>query len=244
MNYKFIVIFLFVGFIYGCASEIEEPRVTNQGYEYYPLSIGSYKIFQSDSIVYSRNGSRKDTLRGFIKEEILDKSNDLLGNEVFRIGRTFRRSENDPWLIQSNRYAYRNKNEAVRKEENLTFVKMVFPIKERMRFNGNQYFHNEIRIPVGGDFIEPYKNWRHQILRVDSTINFLGKDIKVMEVELVDNNLSSIERRYANEIYGYGIGLISSHSIILDTNSPQQSIPWEQKANKGFIHSLKLIEYQ
>lgn len=57
----------------------------------------------------------------------------------------------------------KNKSNAIRTEENIKFVKLVFPVKEGLRFDGNVYVNEDLKVEVGGEMLEPYDSWNHQI---------------------------------------------------------------------------------
>lgn len=244
---KFNLYYLFLGVLLfslnACTSDTEAFDDSNFGYDYFPLSTGKSWVYQSDSIVYSSVGSVRDTFRSFIKEEISEEFVDLTGQKVFKVNRFFKRKETDPWSRMNTWTASMDKTNAVRTEENIRFVKLVFPVRDGLRFNGNIFVDPDLKIEVGGEFIEAYKNWKHRIESLDAPIKYKGQDIKALEINLVDET-SIIDRRKVTEYYGKGIGLLTKEMIILDSDGSKPNDPWETKAKKGFIHTLTLIDHK
>jgi hypothetical protein len=244
-NIKSLFFFLLLAMltISSCESETEELDESVFGYRFFPVQEGKTWIYASDSIIYSASGTRKDTLKSFIKEVIGTPFKDLEGNDVNRLERYFRRLETDPWTKTNTWTVLLDKTRAIRTEENIKFVKLVFPIKKGLRFDGNVFVDEDIKIPVGGEQIEAYKNWKHRMEEIDEKVSFKGDSIKSIRVNLVDEN-SIIDRRKVTEYYGEGIGLIKKEMMILDSDGSRPNDAWEAKAQKGFIHTLTLIEVQ
>ena len=134
---------------------------------------------------------------------------------------------------------YIDKTRAIRTEENLKFVKLVFPVKKGLRWDGNIFLDKDIKIDVAGESIEAYKNWKYRMEEISDDFNFDGKVVEAIKVNLVDDS-SIIDRRKVTEYYGKDIGLLQKEMIILDSDGSKSIEPWEKKAQKGFIHILTL----
>ncbi|KXK40432.1 MAG: hypothetical protein UZ09_BCD002000402 [Bacteroidetes bacterium OLB9] len=227
----------------GCISEVEIPDTSDYGYEYFPIEKGRSWIYQSDSIVFYNSGQEVDTFRSYLKEEIGDIIKDIDGTEIHKVKRYFKRNESDPWTPIHTWTTSLRDNKALRTEENLKFIKMVFPIKENLNFDGNLYIDPEIRIEVQGEALEPYKVWKTRIEDIDTLIRFHDTDLACMMIHLVDDT-TIVDRRRVYEFYGKGIGLVRKEMILVDTDSSKPDTPWENKILKGFIHTLQLLEYK
>jgi hypothetical protein len=226
----------------SCTSETETLDESTFGYDYFPLSKGKTWVYQSDSIVYSSVGTVKDTFRSFLKEEIGEAFLDLEGNNVYKINRYFKRKDTDAWSRINTWTTSSDQTRAIRTEENIRFIKLVFPIKNGLRFNGNLFVDEDLKIEVGGEFVEAYKNWKHKIESLESIVKYKNQDVKALQVNLVDGT-SIIDRRKVVEYYGKGIGLLRKEMIILDSDGSKPNDPWENKAKKGFIHQLTLLDH-
>ena len=226
----------------SCKKETEMLDESTFGYDFFPVATGKSWTYTSDSIIYDNGGARRDTFRSFIREELGEKFTDETGNPVFKVHRYFRRNTNDDWTRTNTWTTNVDSSRAIRTEDNLKFVKLIFPIKKGLRWDGNIFLDEDIRIEVAGESIEPYKNWKHRMEEIDEAYDYKGQSIPSIRINLVDDS-SIIDRRKVTEVYGKGIGLVRKEMIILDSDGSKPNDPWEQKAQKGFIHTLTLIEH-
>lgn len=225
----------------SCTKETEPVDESTFGYDFFPVTKGKSWIYASDSIIYDNGGTKIDTFVSFIKEEIGDSFIDEVGNTVYKLNRYFRRNPTDVWSRTNTWTTYTDRTRAIRTEENLKFVKLVFPLKKGLRWDGNVFLDEDIKIDVAGESIEAYKNWKHKIEEINEKFSYKGTDVVALKVNLVDD-VSIIDRRKVTEYYGKGIGLLKKEMIILDSDGSRPNDPWEKKAQKGFIHTLTLIE--
>jgi len=242
MNFKFILLLISIVALSSCGNEIEEFDQSVFGYEYFPIVKGKYRIYKSDSIIYTGGGTRIDTFSAYIKEEVGEKFMDLEGNSVFKLDRYFKRNLSDNWTKTNTWTSYLGQTKAVTVEENLKFVKLVFPPTKGKSWNGNIFLDTDIRVDVSGEPIQIFRNWNHRVEDTDFSITLANHSFDVLAIRLVDAS-TIIDRRYVYEYYAKGIGLVKKEMIILDGDGTGINLPWEQKAKKGFIHNLSLIEH-
>jgi hypothetical protein len=242
-TYKIWFYFLAVLFLMSCEREVIPVDPAAFGYEYFPLESGKKYTYQSDSIIFLSIEKRWDTLQSQILEVAGDTFTDLEGRKIYKIDRYFRRDEGQEWRQINTWTAYRDVNKAVRTEENLTFIKLVFPVRNLLRWQGNAMLDSRIKVEVGGSLIEPYEDWKHRIEDVDASYSFKGQDIPALVVGLVDYT-DVLSRRKVVEWYGKGIGLLKRQAIIVDLDGNKPSDPWEKKVQAGFIHTLTLLNIE
>lgn len=228
--------------VLSCKKETEMLDESTFGYDFFPVATGKSWTYASDSIIYDNGGAKRDTFRSFIREEIGEKFLDEEGHPVFKVYRFFRRNQNDAWTRINTWTTEVDSARAIRTEENLKFVKLVFPVKKGLRWDGNVFIDEDLRIEVAGESIEPYKNWKHRMEETDEVYTYKGAGIPSIRVNLVDDS-SIIDRRKVTEYYGKGLGLVRKEMMILDSDGSKPGDPWEQKAQKGFIHTLTLIDH-
>ena len=128
-------------------------------------------------------------------------------------------------------------------EENLKFIKVIFPFSKGMRWDGNAFIDTDIRVQAGDENIQPYKNWKYRIENTEAEITFKGQKTKALKVNLVSDT-SIIDLRNVTEFYGKGVGLIRKEMTIFDTDNSKPTAPWSVKAQKGFTHTLTLIDFK
>ncbi len=245
--FKYLTALTFFGlFCLACNENTNKIDVNiDQGYEYFPLGLGKYWVYQVDSIVYDTTGNRveRDTARLFVREEIVDSFVDNSGRPAFRIERSIRYADTEAWRVKDVWMAVRSDDQAERVEENLRFVKLVFPLIQGTTWNGNLFIDETTQVIVAGESIEMFKNWSYELQSLGLTENIGGQSFENVATVLQADSENLIELRYAKEKYGRDIGLIYRELQILDTQNITESEPWEEKAQKGFILTQQLIEY-
>ena len=225
----------------SCQNEIEKIDTSELGYDFFPVRSGKRYTYQSDSIIYLSGGLRRDTSRSFILEEIGEEFTDASGNRQFKIYRSYKKKLSDNWQRINTWTVSVDESNAIRNEENLKFIKLVFPVKKGLRWNGNAFLDTDIKIDVGGESVQAYKNWKHRIEEVDIDYTFKNEKVKSIKVNLVSDS-SIIDMRKVTEFYGKGVGLLRKEMTILDSDGSKPTEVWVKKAQKGFIHTLTLMD--
>ena len=245
---------LLLVFVVSCNKQTVEDFDVDFGYDYFPLEVGKYLIYESDSIIYDPIAEGTEVLitKTFVKEAITDTVVDNSGNTWYRVERSDRKDPEDSWVLKRILWLSRTESQALRNEDNLRFISMIFPAQEGVQWDGNAFFDETLIIPVAGESVEMYKSWSYEILSVGAAFEEEGLSFPdVIEVSMADNE-NLIERRFAREAYARGIGLVFRELLILDTQCQVccngdfalcEGIPWENKAEKGFILRQKLIDY-
>lgn len=241
---------------FGCNKTVlDENFQVNLGHEYFPLEVGKYIVYEVDSIYYYFNdeigGIAKVESSSQIREEIVDTLRDNIGRQTFIIHRFYRKNDSQPWQIKDAWTSLKETQSAEKVEENLRFVKMVFPVEEDQTWDGNLFVDEEQNVPFiqfpSGDVLSivMFKNWSYSVLSKDSPDviggNIFDETLQIIQAD--DENL--IEKRYSVEKYAKNVGLIYKEQQILDTQCISECIgqPWEDKAEKGFILRMNAIDF-
>ncbi len=244
MKYLFLILLFTVVFISNSCLEKTDPYTKNySGSEYFPLEVGNTWIYEVDSIIYDNKGSKIDTIKNIVKEVVSGYYEDNLGATNFIIKRYNKSSTG--WNISDTWAAYGDNKQAIRVEDNLKFIKLVFPIKKDISWDGNEYFDAENTIiNIAGEPIKMYDNWTYRYTSTDQAED-IGENHyeNVATIVQVDYE-NSIQKRYSIEKYAKGTGLIYKNMIILNTQKiDQPNLSWEEKAEEGFILTQKLISF-
>jgi hypothetical protein len=239
---KLFSLFILLTISISCENEIED-RPGNLGSEYFPITEGKYIIYESDSIVIDDGGSKKDTLRSFIREEIGEVFTDLEGKEVNKVYRYFKRNSEDKWTLSDVWTTQKNESNALKTEENLKFIKFIFPPIKNTRWDGNAFFNTNTEQEIAGEPIKIYEGWNYRIKESDELfeINSFVFDNTVLVEQA--NFETAISIRESQERYAPEIGLIYKYMRIFDSQNSDATIPWEDRAEAGFIHTLKIIDF-
>lgn len=218
----FVVITLIFpfAFILSCKKDLALPP--DLGYNYYPTTVGWYIEYEIDSIVYNDFTNSIDTIHYFLKEVIESEFENASDSISFRIERFKKNNITDEWIISDVWFGTRNKRYIIRSEENIPYVKMIFPVKNGARWNGNTY--NTLQEQIY-EYIKKDESFQINNLSFDSTVT-----IKQLE------NINLIEKQESKEVYARNIGLIYKEIIDLKTEV-------NGTIKRGYIYTQKIKSY-
>jgi hypothetical protein len=242
----FFTFSLMVGISFFACVKNEDATVNiDNGSAYYPLTVGKYKIYQIDSILYDTTSAgvvKVDSFRLFQKEVVTDTFLTSSKKVVYTIDRYERRNTSAPWVLRDVIGVEKTENQLIREDKGLRFVKMVFPVRRRQSWNSLLYIDPELRVKVAGEDIAVFKNWDALTLELNKAETIAGKKYaKVMTIKYADEE-NKIELRRVTEKYVRDTGLVFNESFILDTQAASSTENWRKKAQRGFIFRQILIE--
>lgn len=130
--YKYLPIVLLT--IVGCGEDEAVKQLSDA--DYFPLRKGFYQIYD----VHERNYQLQvetENLTYQLKTEVVDSFANLEGGYTYSLHRSKRSAVNDPWEFQQVWSVRMNAANVVVSEENIPFVKIVFPAVENRHWDGN-----------------------------------------------------------------------------------------------------------
>lgn len=223
-----------------------EPVDRMAQHAYFPLETGKYVEYATDSIVYDfgpGGSTLRDSTHTLVREEIADTLRDNTGALAYRIERYERPSDTLPWQFKQSYAAIRTETQAIRTENNLRFLKLVFPFTRFSRWDGNLWIDQYQEVEVAGERIRPFVNWHYEVdsLDIPAFIGPFAFDSVLVVTEVDETN--AIERRLSRSKYAKHIGLVWREQWILDSQYCNQappppdclSKPWTDKAQTGYI---------
>lgn len=135
---RLIILVISAVIIILSACRKEEPQKVDLGYDYFPVKVGHYVIYNIEYIEHDVDlTTQHDTDHYQVKEIIESTFTDPEGRPTQRIERYRRDSADGPWIIKDVWYANRTSTTAEKVEENQRFIKMVFPMKLNKIWDGN-----------------------------------------------------------------------------------------------------------
>jgi hypothetical protein len=245
MNFRTIILFSVGLMLIGTAcSDSQTPLDVepDSSQEFFPLSIGKTLIYSVDSVFYKED-ELPDTVRIFAREVITDTLRDNEGDLLFRIERSERASESDPWQISQILSMKRSNTQAERVENNQRFISLTFPFRRNAIWDGIGFNSDSLQLTVRGEVIEIFKDWesRFDEIFVPQMVNSFEFDSTVVVFHANSENF--IEQRFNREVYARGIGLVVKEMAILDSQVSNGERVWPDDAEKGFTMRQTLIEH-
>ena len=223
-------------------------------YAYFPLKIGKYIDYQVDSMVYDfgTGGSTVvDSSTTFVRELVADTLRDQTGQLLYTLERYERTAADQAWQLRHIGTAARTGSQAIFTENNLRYLKLIFPMDRRSEWNGNVWIDVDREIEIAGERIRPFTNWQYEVDSIDiaAQVGTFAFDSTLLVTEADDINI--IERRLSRVRYAKNIGLVWREQWILDSQYCNQNIPpadcetrpWELKAERGYILRQVVIAY-
>lgn len=201
----YLLMFLAVAFFNGC-TEKEELNDEIAGKTYFPMNIGDYRIY---NVQFKRWLQNKvvDSSEFQLRERVDTLYTDLSGQPTYKIIRSKRPTSDDIWVDDSVITISLTNNQVRRHMDNVTEVKMIFPVAENKHWDPNVYNTREPGNAYYQDVNLPY------ILD--------GKQYVKTTKVVVSNFESAINHDFREEVYADNIGLIyKKYDVIEYCNIP------------------------
>jgi hypothetical protein len=199
-----IILFLIAIFAASCRKDTDLAQA-DMGYGYFPVNPGHWVAYKVDSTSWDDFTDSVYYYSYQVKEIIESEFIDNEGRNTLRIERYKRLSDTNTWTIKDVWYANLTTSTAERVEENIRFVKLIFPLESGAVWNGNAY--NSLG---SEDYTYDQVNAYYSagIFTFDSTLTVLQRD-----------ETTYIRRDYSVEVYAKYAGLIYKRYIDL-SNPP------------------------
>lgn len=204
-NYWKIVFLGFISLFVACKKS--DNQAPNMYYTYFPTEINSWVEYEARTILHDADlGS--DTSYYYLKEIITEEFIDNQGRVTFRIERFKKDSIDGEYEISDVWYSNLSSKTAEVVEENIRFVKLVFPINKNKVWDGNAY-NTDISWDYQYDSLHTSKSFNG--LTFDSTIT----------VEQI-NNINPFQNQVASEVYANYIGLVRKSYINIENGDGRE----------------------
>jgi hypothetical protein len=203
MKNNFIALcFLFSLVFFSCKKDEKTIVPINYGYNYAGLTVGKYVIYDVDSIFYNVPFGIIKNFKFQLKEVVDSKYIDAQGKEAYKIIRYKKDTAVSPdWVHQVVWNATITNSNFQKVEDNVRFVKLIFPVKNGKKWNGNS--------------MNTLSAWEyeyastHQPERIGTT----NLDSVTTVTQFDDGNEILIQRQFYQEKYATNIGLVYKKSV-------------------------------
>lgn len=193
-NLKAVVIILLMSVVViSCDTDKVAPRDTSLGTDYVVLTSGHFVSYNVKETQYALNQPPKIVtyqLREVVEQPFINE----VGKQSYRIVRYIRANGRQNWQVENVWAARTDLSGAVRTEENLPYLKLIFPFEEQKTWDGNTFNDLGRETYVMQDL---GKRYRFDLKNYDETVTV---------IQSRDSNL--VNKDFRTEIYGRGIGLI------------------------------------
>ncbi len=217
-----IILLIFFTIMVSCSKK-ENITPNKPDLSYFPLNVGQEFIYSVEKIRIDQPIDIYDTQRYYLKERIESSYLDETGNIIFRIERYQRKDTSSAWEIKDVWMAQYLNNQAHKVEENIRYVKLIFPVKKNAKWDGNAYNTLEKQI--------------YQIENTDIQWNSYNSTCLVVQ----QNKESLVDKYYQTERYAKNIGLVEKIDIQISQAFILHGVPIEQRIRRGTIYKQLLI---
>jgi hypothetical protein len=219
--FQFLILLVVITF-YSCSKDKDDEVVPDIGHNYAGLEAGKYVVYDVDSIFYDDFTNTVDTSIFQIKEVVDELFTDLEGEDAFKIIRYKKEKDSTNWVLQDVWNSKLTQTNFQKVEENVRLVKLVFPVRENVTWNGNS-MNNQPEMRYQYTYID-----QSEVIGGNSLTNVL----KVLQYE--DINL--ISQELFEEKYARNVGMVYKKSMDLTRNN--LSAPW-----RGYDITMTLSSY-
>ncbi|CAA9266770.1 MAG: hypothetical protein AVDCRST_MAG56-2815 [uncultured Cytophagales bacterium] len=201
------------------------------GYDYFPLRAGQSTVYAVESIQY-RTGRPADTARYEIREVVQEPVTDLAGEEAFVIHRYYRPAGSTAWKAEPDSVwtAKRTARLATRTENNVTFVKLSFPLKKDLAWNGNTFNDR-------GDDGYKVTGWNQPYEAGTAAYE------NTVTVEQSNEADECVKKNVQYEVYARGIGLVRKEITEVYYLQPEGACDFTQTISYGRHIVQRLVDF-
>lgn len=207
---NFILLILFVAvFCFSCKKDKDDYIAPDIGQSYAGLELGKYVVYDVDSLFYNDFTATIDTAIYKIKEVVAESYLDLEGEEAFKINRFRKDHDTLSWVLIDVWNAKLTTTNYQKTEENVRFVKLIFPVRENVVWNGNSMNNLASR-----DYSYEY---------IDKAETIGGKSLELVLKVNQYEELNLIQQKQFIEKFASGVGMVYRKNMDLvrdDFNSP------------------------
>lgn len=227
----FIVLVSLASALFSCRREII-PSEDSTDNLYFPLRTGLWWEYDVDSTYY--DDFARDTFHAtyILREEIDSIFDTLEGEQAFVIKRYRKLSGANTWQGPRIWWALISENTVIKVEENNSFIKLNYPIVGGKKWNGN-----------ARNYMEAW-SYTYQSVHTSKIVNGISLDSTVTVLQ--NNHETLIDKRFYEEVYAFGVGLVNKDIVdvvgYVDTDNIPDTIvkPLLSRIKSGTVYTQKI----
>ncbi|HEY1038738.1 MAG TPA: hypothetical protein VGF30_04995 [Bacteroidia bacterium] len=225
-----LIVFAFI----SCKKDPVLEDKPDLGYDYFPVNIGKYIIYDVDSTAY--RALEGDTVKAIfrVKEQLEEVFTDNQGRTTYRMVRYKKNYDatipydSMQWTLQDVWAVNVTNTTAEVVEENVRFIKLIFPVLENNTWNGNAQNTMEA--------------WDYEYSEVDDHVSYNSVHYENVITVTQKKYSTALGRQLYEEKYAKGIGLIykeaSDYTFKVINGILQPGI-----IDQGIIYKMKIVSY-
>lgn len=230
-----ISFFAFILILHSCKKDKDSISNIDFGKDYFPIKVGVYIVYDVDSTAYNEITHIPTTYKYRLKEIIKQAFTNDENTTSYRLERYIKYYDSTksydqiPWQIKDVWTIVPYSNSIEKIEENIRYVKLVFPVKQGTQWNGNA------KNTLGE------KIYSYEYVDNSESINNIHFD-KVLKVKQYEFR-SLIQYQNEYEKYAKNVGLVYKEMINLESQNIVPNVPVENRAEKGYIFKMQVVEW-
>jgi hypothetical protein len=205
MRKALLLLVVLATFVAGCENKYKDPDPQAMGYDYYPIEIGDFRVYDVTDIRFRDN--RGDTTRFQMRERVDTSFIDQTGQLVYKVVRSIRPNDRSAWLDDSVMVVAKTERMVLLTKDNTKYVKLVFPVKEGTEWVGDIY-NTRVVTPGSGSKVRNDKEvytYYHVGQPYQVIDQNYPKTVTVWQSS-PDSFNTKVDERF--EVYNEGIGLL------------------------------------
>lgn len=210
----------------SCSSQMAEPNDTRLGFTFFPLETGNYTIYEVENTEYKLTGEIV-TLNYLLKESVVDSFLNASDSYTYLIHRSTQTNDSD-WKLDSVWTARKTSQQVVSVENNIPFIKLIFPFKEKASWDGN-------RLNTREEEFYTMENVNQSLTLNNQTFD------KAVTIVQKDNQDSIIFLERRKEIFAQNVGLIYKESAAIKYCAQPQCIG-KHIIDSGVLYKQTILE--
>ncbi len=230
-----IVFLISIAIFTSCKKNQTESFTMDDGKNYFPIAIGQYIVYDVDSTAYDELTHVPKNYKYRLKEIITQAFINDENTTSYRLERYIKYYDSTktydqiPWQIKDVWTIIPYPKSIEKIEENIRYVKLIFPVKNGLQWNGN--LKNTL----------DEKLYKYEYVDNPDVVNdkSFQKTLKVVQT----NYRSLIQYQNEVEKYARNVGMIYKEIIHLESQTIVPNIPVENRAEKGFIYKMQVVEW-
>lgn len=245
-------------FINGCIQDEIYQKAPTLSDNFLPLKLGQKLVYQLDTIYFSIEGKKivTDSVQWIGVETITDTSRAQDGRLLYHVLLQKYKPHKTDTIVDGEVKMWEENNTIIRQEGNLPYIKMQKEINIGTTWDPNALFDAQsVQVNIKSNMIQLFPSSAPHLAEVQQLDQFVAEDItldSVIYIGLVDEDDNLIEKRYCEEKYAVGIGLVEKNETTFNTQCRIKSgnpvdcidLPWHEKAEEGYKMRKYLLSWK